>query len=200
MLTEEQKQIRTGKFTGSEIHKLMGAKGLGKTGETYIYEKAAEFLTGERCIPEFSSATTTWGNEKEPEAKAHLIAASRCEIIEPGTIENEFICGTPDGVVGDAILEIKCPFNSSNHLRNLLLEDAEDLLDLHPEYYWQIISYLWLTNLTKAKFCSYDPRYKEAQKMLILNFELNPVHLKLLQDRLTEAKLMFNNIISKLKL
>ena len=95
-------------------------------------------------------------------------------------------------------MEIKCPYNSSNHLRNLLLEDAEDLLDLHPDYYWQIISYLWLTNLKKAKFCSYDPRYKEKQKMLILNFELNPVHLKLLQDRLTEAKLLFDNIISKL--
>jgi hypothetical protein len=198
MLTEDQRHIRIGKFTGSEIYKLMGAEGLGKIGKTYIYEKAAEFLTGEPCTPEFSSAATTWGNEKEPEAKAHLIAATRCEIIEPGTISNEMICGTPDGIIENAILEIKCPYNSSNHLRNLLLEDAEGLLDLHPEYYWQIVSYLWLMDLKKAKFCSYDPRFKEAQKMLILHFELNPAHLKLLQNRVTEAKLMFNNIISKL--
>lgn len=199
-LTEEQKALRIGKFTGSEIYKLMEAKGLGKTGETYVFEKAAEFLTGQPIKPEFTAASTTWGVEHEGEAKAYFQAATGL-IITPGkTLENEQIAGTPDGLLESQAcgFEIKCPFNSGNHLKNLSMSTALELLDLRPEYYWQIVSYMWLTGLERWKFCSYDPRFKEEKRMLILNIDLIPEHLTLLKNRVTEAKLIFDNIISKL--
>lgn len=199
-LSEQSKLARVGKFTGSEIWKLMGAKGFGKTGETYIYEKVAEFLTGVPVKPEFQAASTQWGIDHESEAKDYFKAATGLTIINSETLENSQIAGTPDGIIkGNKIgFEIKCPFNSGNHLKNLLMSKELDLLDLHPEYYWQIVSYMWLTGFTKWKFCSYDPRFKDEKRMLILNIELIPEHLTLLQNRVIEAKLIFENIISKL--
>lgn len=199
-MTDEQRQQRLGRFTGSEIHKLMGAKGMGKTGETYIFEKAAEYLTGEPVKQEFSSFATSWGIEHEQEARDYFEAATGIKIKNSETLDNSFICGSPDGIAetNEWGFEIKCPFNSGNHLKNLSMQKAEDLLDLHPDYYWQCVSYMWLTGLRKWKFCSYDPRFKDAQRMLILNIELNEMHLQLLKDRVAQAQLMFNNIISKL--
>ena len=42
--TDEWLSIRKGKFTASEIHKLMGQRGFGDTGMTYILEKVTEEL------------------------------------------------------------------------------------------------------------------------------------------------------------
>lgn len=44
--TPEWLAQRKGRFTASEVHKLMGIKGMGKTGETYVLEKVAEELGG----------------------------------------------------------------------------------------------------------------------------------------------------------
>jgi hypothetical protein len=199
-LTNEQKALRIGKFTGSEIHKLMGAKGLGKIGETYIFEKAAEFLTGIPIKPEFTAQSTQWGIEHEAEAKKYFEAATGIKVMLATTLVNDYIAGTPDGLIEwqNIGFEIKCPFNSGNHLKNLSMSTPLDLLDLRPEYYWQVISYMWLTGFDKWKFCSYDPRFKEEKRMLILNIELIPEHLQLLKNRVVEAKLIFDNIISKL--
>ncbi len=199
-LTDEQKRLRIGRFTGSEIHKLMGSKGLGKTGETYIYEKAAEFMTGEPIKPEFQTVSTQWGIDHELEAQMYFESATKLKIIKCDTLDNGLICGTPDGLIENAKcgFEIKCPFNSGNHLKNFLMSSGLDLEDLRPEYYWQIVAYMWLTGYSQWKFCSYDPRFKEEKRMLILNIELNNEHLESLKHRVNIAKEMFDSIISKL--
>ncbi|HCT86224.1 MAG TPA: hypothetical protein DF296_13615 [Candidatus Margulisbacteria bacterium] len=200
-LTDEQKALRIGRFAGSELHKLMGIKGFGKTGETYIYEKVAEKLTGQPNKEEFTAASTQWGIDHELEAQLYFEAATGSRVKAGTTLDNGHIIGTPDGIAESKEwgFEIKCPYNSGNHLKNLGMQNAADLLDLRTEYYWQCVSYMWLTGLNKWKFCSYDPRFqKPEQKMLILNIELFPAHLELLKNRVTEAKLMFDNIISKL--
>ena len=200
MLTIEQKQIRLGLFCGSENYKLMGAKGLGQTGETYILEKAAEFLTGQPAKPEFNAASTDWGNKYEPDAKLHFESASGIKILEASTLENGLICGTPDGLL-DGIqtgIEIKCPYDSTNHLKNLLIENQDQLKDVRKEYYWQIISYMWLTGFKSWKFCSYDPRFSDEKRMLIINVSMNEADLKLLQDRVKQAKEIFDSIIKAL--
>jgi hypothetical protein len=199
-LSKEQRELRIGKFTGSEIYKIMGARGLGKTGETYIFEKAAEFLTGLPVKEEFTSAATAWGCEHETEAKQYFEAATGKKVTSCTTLSNEYITGTPDGIIPglDCGFEIKCPFNSGNHLKNLSMSKAADLLDLRPEYYWQCVAYMWLTGLNNWKFCSYDPRFWEEKRMLILNLELVLGHLQALKDRVIEAQKVFNEIILNL--
>ena len=65
--TNEQTWLETrkGKFTASEIHKLMGGSRSGgllsQTAETYVYEKCAELLTGE--IKNTYAPALDWGKE-----------------------------------------------------------------------------------------------------------------------------------------
>lgn len=202
----QNQSIRIGTFNASSVYKLMGAKGFGKTGETYIYEKVAEHFTGQQASPEFSSAATSWGEKYEPEAKDYFIAATGTQLQygplkKPDTIKNDLISGTPDDILvikPETGFEIKCPYNSGNHLQNLLMSTQEDLYDLRPEYFWQVYSYMWLTGFKAWKFCSYDPRFKEEKRMLILNIEQKDQYATLLKNRVTEAKELFNSIISKL--
>lgn len=199
-LSLQSQNARTGRFTGSEIYKLMAPKGFGKTGETYIFEKASEFLTGERCIPEFSSAATAHGEKYEPEAKEYFTAATGIKILPSETLQNDLIAGTPDGLLdGQQVgIEIKCPYNAGNHLKNLLLQDQVALFDLWPEYYWQVYAYMWLTGYAAWKFCSYHPNFPGEKRMLILNVTREEAVITAMKNRVTEAKLMFDNIIHKL--
>ena len=66
---------RIGKFTASEIHKLMGTprkKGevLSETAKSFVIEKAAEILTGQKR-PVWGAALD-WGVEHEQEAFIHF--------------------------------------------------------------------------------------------------------------------------------
>ena len=59
--SEEWYEIRRGKFTASNIHKLMGVKGLGKTGLTYIDEVVADMLSDESEDERFENKAMRWG-------------------------------------------------------------------------------------------------------------------------------------------
>ena len=66
---------RMGKFTASEIHRLMGnprKKGevLSETAKSFVIEKAAEILTGQKRA--VWGAALDWGVEHEQEALIHL--------------------------------------------------------------------------------------------------------------------------------
>ena len=202
-MTDEQKKIRLGLFSGSEIHKLMGKEGFGKTGKTYINEKVCEFLTGVPAKPEFTAASTTWGIEHEDEARKYFEAATGDTVTTCDTIVDtaNHVCGTPDGVIDgqECGFEIKCPYNSTNHLKNFQMNSQADLLKLRPEYYWQCVTYMWITGLNEWKFCSYDPRFPDGKKMLILNLEQDTAHLELLKSRVLEAKLIFDNIVKTME-
>lgn len=106
---------RSGRFTGSEIHKLMGIKGLGLTGEDYAYQKACEIVFGrDEENEQFVSFDMKRGIELEPIAfdyfnelnAENFIQAEKCEFFK----YKDFAGASPDGIVSDnAILEIKCP-------------------------------------------------------------------------------------------
>ena len=105
---------RLGKFTASEIHKLLGVKGLGQTGETYAFEKACELVYGLDEEESFTSYDMQRGIMLEPLAFRKFKELKEMEFIE--VKESYFFPYTenagasPDGVVGeDAILEIKSP-------------------------------------------------------------------------------------------
>lgn len=57
---------RLGKFTASEIHKLLGKQGLGLTGETYCFEKACEIVFGIDEEENFISSDMQRGINLEP--------------------------------------------------------------------------------------------------------------------------------------
>lgn len=198
---------RCGKFTSSEIYKLIG-KGRAKDdvfsqmGKTYIKQKAAEFITKEP-LQKPTTYAMEWGLSNENEA-LNLFESLYGEIDRFGTGNPQFFSvgdffgGSPDGVFKDYVLEVKCPFNSDQHLEHLLLETAEDLKDFAPEYYWQIVSNMVILEKKKAMFISYDPRFPLEHNLKVLKFDLDEKDALFLTDRITLASELLQEYIKKI--
>ena len=150
--SDEWHEQRRGKFTASEIVKLLGVKGLGETGKNYAFDKAVEQLYGE-MEESFISYDMQRGIDLEPLAFAKFKEIKELEFIEVlncGFFEYENEAGaSPDGLVGnDAILEIKCP--RSNTFFKLVATNEID-----SKYYAQMQLQMMATNRNKAHFFNY---------------------------------------------
>ena len=139
---------RYGKFTASEIHKLLGVKGLGETGKTYAIEKAIEQLYGQVEDP-YRGADMQRGVELEP------LAFAKFKELHPEATESfmfpygEHAGASPDGVVGKkAILEIKCP-RATKFFKIV----ADENID--KEYYAQMQMQMLCSNSEMAYFFNY---------------------------------------------
>lgn len=187
--SEAWEQIRVGRFTSSEIYKIMecgyrpmtaeelagrpkSGKGskttrvldpttMSETGMKYIYQKVAEVLT-EQAKPAAYAYPLVWGKEQEPFAVEYFQEKFGLECLEVGFQPwSDHAGGSPDRLIGDDQgLEIKCPYDSTNQINYLMLTDRWDLKRLYPEYYWQCVSLLLFTGRKKWHFCTFDHRMK----------------------------------------
>ena len=199
--SEEWYEIRRGKFTASNIHKLMGVKGLGKTGLTYIDEVVADMLSDESEDERFENKAMRWGTDWEPVAAAWYAKAFNKELEERGFVLYSKDAGaSPDRLIVDEKkgIEIKCPFNRANHLKHLKLNDASELKAECPEYYWQIMFNILCCDYESWDFVSFDPRYIEDLKLFALEVNRNDEDCNLLEQRLGEAIDIKNNILKSI--
>jgi putative phage-type endonuclease len=146
--SSEWHKERYGKFTASEIHKLIGVRGLGETGKTYAIEKAIEELYGQ-VEDSYKGADIQRGIELEP------LAFAKFQETHPDTKESfmfpygKHAGASPDGVVGDdAVLEIKCP--RANKFFKIVADENID-----KEYYAQMQMQMLCSNSNKAYFFNY---------------------------------------------
>lgn len=202
---------RLGKFTASEIHKLMKPgrnKGqyFGDGALAYIKSKVAEIITGERT-PDVSSNAIEYGRSMEPEAfevfnrERPELQAKHYGISVPEFYPfGDFAGGSPDGETNDdGIIEIKCPYNSTNHIEHLLLQTGLDLKDLAPEYFYQVQANMLFTGRSKAYFLSYDPRiidHKYRLKTLVIEAD-GEVHTEM-TERITKAAEVMSDYLAKI--
>lgn len=179
----EWHEQRNGKFTASEIHKLLGIKGLGETGKTYAFEKAIEELYGE-MDENFVSYDMQQGIEREPFAFAKFKELKGLEFLE---VEN---CGffpygdhagaSPDGIVSNnAVVEIKCP--KATTFFKLV---ATGVID--TKYIAQMQKQMLATGTTKAYFFNYlIHEGKEYWHEIIV--DRDEVMISKIRERLAEA-------------
>lgn len=186
--SEEWDRIRIGRFTASEIHRLLSfgkrlltdaelkarpktGKGskittvtdysvMGEAGLSYVKEKVAEILTGQ---PRNSSYAypLVYGKETETEAVEFFEKRTGLECEEIGFVcWGDYAGGSPDRkiVSKNEGLEIKCPWQSDNQIDYLELTDLFDLKRLKPDYYYQCVSNMLFTGFEKWHFATYDPR------------------------------------------
>lgn len=190
--------FRKGKFTASECYKLMGERGgiTTQTAQTYILEKAAETLYDKEWIDTSSdSVATRWGKELEPDASMYYELAYKVTVEKPNPQCAEWsdeVSGSPDGLVypdGNKVygIEIKSPYNPTNHLSYMLMRSAADLKKTKKEYYWQVLCYMLIFGLDYYEFVSYDPRYSGANRMFVLPIKRKDVSDDI--DKLKEALL-----------
>lgn len=187
------RDARAGKFTASEMWKLMTSPRsknaeFSETALTYIMTKVAEEVTG-RVHESGPAYPLVWGEEQEPIAKQYITDKLGIEIKPAGfVIRNAHSGGTPDGYIGeDEILEIKCPFNSANHVEYLLLKTPEDLLDFKKENFYQVHTNMLFCNRPKSRLISYDGRFPESQQLAILNVPADSQVQAAIIERLDKA-------------
>lgn len=210
--TQEWKEQRRGKFTASEIHKLMLPKGLGETGKSYVHKKVAEELGAK--FPEISSPALRWGEEMEPRAKRYyekafnavisdqpFIVAPWCEdtgCSPDGTVITFNSKNLPDG--NRKGYECKCPYNPENHIANLTIRSQEEFKKLRTEYYWQIMHCMAVCNIGTWDFFSFFPDIDDPHKGVVIPIMADEKDILLLKERIFQAVAMKKDILSKIRM
>jgi len=124
---------------------------LSQTAKTYLKELAIEEKFGIR--KEFSSRYTDKGNIQEDTAieMASKVLSLPFALKNTEYFENEFIKGTPDLILEDEIIDIKCSWDGTT------FPWFEDELP-NKDYFWQLVGYCWLTGRNKARvvYCLVD--------------------------------------------
>lgn len=146
-------KMRLGVITASKAHILL----MGKTTQTYrsyLAELAAEIATKAPQDP-ISGKAIEWGNTNEPLAiQAYEFTYGRPVTRLPFLFKDDSLrCGcSPDGMTELGGLEIKCPFNTTNHI--LTITDGR----VKKEYIAQVQFSMWVSGVNFWEFGSYDPR------------------------------------------
>ena len=145
------KELKRGKISASKIKDLL-AKGAGKTRKSYMYQLAAEIITGE-CAENYCNSAMEWGTETEPMARAVYEFENNTEVVEVGFIEvDDYLGCSPDGLVlEDGGLEIKCP-KTTTQIETYL---SGKMPPIHKP---QVQSSIWMAEKDWWDFVSFDPR------------------------------------------
>ena len=197
---------RMGKITSSTIYNLMTepklkseAGNLSATTKEYLTSKLAERLTGVQR--EFTSNATNHGPELENEAIKFYEGKTGNKVKPGGYIEmiNGLYGGTPDGLIEvGGIIQVKCPYNYTNHINNGLIESQEYFKKNYKQYFWQCQSDMMITESEFCDFVSYCPQIADNLKMFIFRIEANIEDMQLLLSKIEQAGEFMNNLYNQL--
>lgn len=215
--SENWHKIRAGRFTSSEMHRLMksgsrpmtdaelkarpkeGKGSKAKTIEdpnlmspdtvTYIRQKVAEILTGRVAEGGMSNAMLN-GIEWEPFAAEYYAQKYGVELYPAGFKPfGDHAGGSIDrGIKGvNEFLEIKCP-ESATHVGYMSLVDQWDLKREKPEYYWQCMSNLHFGDFNLCHFMSFDFRMiEEKHKSVVITIKPVAEDIDLIDTKIAGA-------------
>jgi len=200
-------ELRRGKFTASEIHKLMG-KSFGETldkwtgtAQTYIMEKVAESFSTES--QPLSSIEIRWGNENEPFGKAHYELIFGEEIEDIGFVlwSKNKECGcSPDGFVKgkNRGMELKCPYTLKSHIESFFINTNEQFKASKTNYYWQVMSSMMFTGYREWDFVSFHPYFKPEQRLSCIEIIADDKEFTFLAERLQAAVITRDKLIEQI--
>jgi YqaJ-like recombinase protein len=146
-------QLRAGKVTASEMHRLVTPLGKIRTGDgptSFLMEKVAESWIG-APLPTAEFWDADQGRFLEEYARPAFTLETGLEVSEVGFIESDDgrVGCSPDGLIGDDCgLEIKAP-HLETHIKYLL----EGVVP--PDYVLQVQGSLYVTGFPKWKFFSF---------------------------------------------
>jgi len=181
--SEEWLNIRVGKFTGSDFHIMLGKS---ETKDKELDKKASERLTGVKCDQDiFSNGHTKRGHELEPLARDCYFFETGKEIKEVGFVElNDEVGCSPDGLIDDGIIEIKCV---DNHTYFKVVRKSY----IAPIYKTQIQFNLYVTNRKYCDFIYFNPNFKK--NIRIIRVERDDEFIEKIKDCIDDC----NNIINQ---
>jgi hypothetical protein len=184
---------KLGHITPSNFHKIMTMAQYQKTlkdpkeidkfsvtAEKYAISICRGFLGVED--KEIHAKALEHGKTFEPFARecyeAHIWCAVpeiKSPIFHP---KYKFICGIPDGLPDDGIVEIKCPENPDNHFINVT-EGAQI-----EEYYMQMQGYMFITGRNWCDFVSYHPQYPDNHRFYCKRIARDNQFIEILETKI----------------
>ena len=145
--------MRLGVITASGIDAILAKTG-SATRDGYMATLIAEIATGAPAEP-VSAKTLQWGIDHEPAAiEAYSFMTGNVVEQIPFVYRDDTMrCGcSPDGVMDDFTLEIKCPYMTRRHIE-LIVDGRMD-----KDYMGQVQFQMWVIGTEKVDFHSHDPR------------------------------------------
>jgi hypothetical protein len=206
--TPEWDAIRRGKLTSSRFHTLMAKEGLGVGANTYIYQKAGEFITGKSVSDEgeeyLEDENTVWGLEHEATALNLFGIEKKIKYLVVQKIifnPNGNTSSTPDALwiidssvikedcYNVATIEVKCPRKYHKFFPMYACETPEDLKKKYSVYYWQKLHQMHTCSAAVGYFVCYHPFFPPGKNMRIIEFRKIDLwnDFILLQQREAEA-------------
>lgn len=130
------------KIRASACGQIMGVKGLGKTGETYVKEWLKSEIYGKKKTV-ISKYMTKGTIEEDSNIDFACKMLGFNAIKNEQYFENDFICGTPDIILENEIIDIK----SSWDCFTFPIFDNE----INIDYYYQLQCYMHLTGKKNSR-------------------------------------------------
>ena len=181
--TDDWFAARLGKVTASRVSDVIAKTktGYSASRDNYMADLIVERLTGQKAST-FSNAAMEYGTLMEPNARAAYSAYTGELVEEVGFIDHPTIAmsgASPDGVVGDGLVEIKCPATAT-HLDTLLAGTVPS--KYIPQMQWQMAC----TNTRFCDFVSYDPRLPDHLRLFVKPVRRDNEYIAMLEAEVTK--------------
>ena len=198
--TEEWFAARLGKITASRVADVLAKIKSGESAsrKNYKMELVVQRLTG-KAGESFTNAAMEWGTEQEPFARMAYEAHTGTFVKEEGFVDHPTIEGfgcSPDGIVGEGLIEIKAP-NTANHIETVLENKAPS------KYIPQMQCQMAVTGAKWCDFVSFDPRVPEDLQLFVVRVERDQEYIDSMEVEvkqfLSEVLDLFNQLKARQK-
>ena len=160
--TDEWLSLRGGHLTGSAISKVMAnfGKAFGDPAQKLAVDIALEQITGVSISNNYTNEHIQRGHEQEPIARQLYEREYFCEVTNGGFFDNGFTGCSPDGIVDDGLIEIKCVIPSVHYKRvkNGGFDSA---------YRWQLMFNLRESGKDWIDFVSFSANFTEDKRLYV---------------------------------
>lgn len=190
--TEEWLLLRAGKVTGSSVSKVMAnfGKDFGDPAKRMAVDLAIQQITGKAELSNsYSNEHMERGHEQEPIARLLYEDEHFCEVTNGGFFDNGFTGCSPDGMVGDGIIEIKSVIASTQYktIKRGTFDSA---------YKWQIIFNLKESKANWLDYISYSADFPLGKQLFVKRLFKEEFEKEFIQidERLNEYEKVVNDI------
>jgi putative phage-type endonuclease len=193
--TEEWFAARLGKVTASRVADVLAKIKSGESAsrKNYKMELVVQRLTNKQG-ESFTNAAMEWGTEQEPFARMAYEAHTGTFVKEEGFVDHPTIEGfgcSPDGIVGEGLIEIKAP-NTANHIETVLENKVPS------KYIPQMQCQMACTGAKWCDFVSFDPRVPEDLQLFVVRVERDQEYIDAMEVEvkqfLSEVLDLFNQL------
>lgn len=166
--SDEWFALRAGRLTSSKLGTVMAnyGKSFGEPAKKYAVNIAIEQITGQPIASTYTNDHMERGHEQEPIARMLYEEENFTEVTNGGFFGSDFIGCSPDGLVGDGLIEIKSVI-APVHFATIKRQNVD------PAYKWQCIGNLKFTGLDWIDFVSFCADFPEDKQLFTKRLHAN---------------------------